>query len=108
VHSAILDWAGRENIDLLVLGSRENKNTMQKIVPGTNNIGSTSDIIKSRCKCPCLIVRPAVGSRSLQPGMLLVPGMLLRAAALPDGSSLMLGRPSSGGNSVDVEESLGL
>eukprot|EP00884_Botryococcus_braunii_P009894 jgi/Botrbrau1/18906/Bobra.177_2s0063.1 len=59
VHSAILDWSGRENIDLLVLGSRENKNTMQKIVPGTNNIGSTSDIVKSRCKCPCLIVRPA-------------------------------------------------
>lgn len=61
VHSAILDWAGRENIDLLVLGTRENRNAMQKIVPGTNNIGSTSDIIKSRCKCPCLIVRPAVG-----------------------------------------------
>lgn len=62
MHSAILDWASRENVDLLVLGTRENKNTMQKIVPGTNNIGSTSDIIKSRCKCPCLIVRPAVGS----------------------------------------------
>jgi len=34
------------------------------VQPGS--IGSTSDSVKARCKCPCLIVRPAVrpGSRA--------------------------------------------
>lgn len=32
---------------------------MHKLVqPGS--MGSTSDSVKARCKCPCLIVRPAV------------------------------------------------
>lgn len=37
---------------------------MHKLVqPGS--MGSTSDSVKARCKCPCLIVRPAV--RPLHP-----------------------------------------
>jgi hypothetical protein len=46
-------------------GSRDSKGAVHKLVqPGS--IGSTSDSVKARCKCPCLIVRPAVrpGSRA--------------------------------------------
>ena len=45
-------------------GSRESKGAVHKLVqPGS--MGSTSDSVKARCKCPCLIVRPAV--RPLHP-----------------------------------------
>ncbi|KAK9832779.1 hypothetical protein WJX81_000319 [Elliptochloris bilobata] len=58
VHSALLDFAVREDVDILILGSRESKGAVHKLVqPGS--MGSTSDSVKARCKCPCLIVRPA-------------------------------------------------
>ena len=45
-------------------GSRESKGAVHKLVqPGT--MGSTSDSVKARCKCPCLIVRPAVRPHTL-------------------------------------------
>ncbi len=46
-------------------GSRESKGAVHKLVqPGS--IGSTSDSVKARCKCPCLIVRPAVRTSLLK------------------------------------------
>jgi nucleotide-binding universal stress UspA family protein len=62
VHSTLLEFAAREGIDILILGSRENKGTVQKLVAPGGMGSSTSDTVKSKSKCPCLIVRPAVGS----------------------------------------------
>ncbi|KAK9814950.1 hypothetical protein WJX73_002927 [Symbiochloris irregularis] len=59
VHSTLLEFAEKNAIDILILGSRENKGTVQKLVPGTKNLGSTSDNVKSRAKMPVLIIRPA-------------------------------------------------
>ena len=41
-------------------GSKENKGTVQKLVAPGGITNSTSDTVKSKCKCPCLIIRPAV------------------------------------------------
>lgn len=59
VHSTLLDFVERNAIDVLILGSRENKGAVQKIMPGAKNLGSTSDNVKSRAKTPVLIIRPA-------------------------------------------------
>jgi hypothetical protein len=60
VHSTVLDFAAREGIDIMVLGSKESKGTVQKLVQPGGMGASTSDTVKSKSKCPCLIVRPAV------------------------------------------------
>ncbi|KAK9815395.1 hypothetical protein WJX72_002984 [[Myrmecia] bisecta] len=57
VHSAVLDFCVRTNIDILVLGSKESRGAVQKMVPG--NAGSITAAIKQHCKCPLLVVRPA-------------------------------------------------
>ena len=62
MHSTLLDFAAREGIDIMVLGSKESKGTVQKLVQPGGMGASTSDTVKSKCKCPCLIVRPAVRS----------------------------------------------
>ncbi|BDA48548.1 hypothetical protein COCOBI_12-2280 [Coccomyxa sp. Obi] len=59
VHSTLLDFAAREGIDIMVLGSKESKGTVQKLVQPGGMGASTSDTVKSKCKCPCLIIRPA-------------------------------------------------
>jgi hypothetical protein len=41
-------------------GSKENKGTVQKLVAPGGITNSTSDTVKAKCKCPCLVVRPAV------------------------------------------------
>ena len=35
---------------------------MQKLVAPGGITNSTSDTVKSKCKCPCLIIRPAVST----------------------------------------------
>lgn len=60
MHSTLLDFAAREGIDIMILGSKESKGTVQKLVQPGGMGASTSDTVKSKSKCPCLIVRPAV------------------------------------------------
>lgn len=56
----LLDFAEKEGIDVMILGSRENKTMVQQMVPGTKKLSSTSDQFKARAKCPVLVIRPAV------------------------------------------------
>lgn len=60
VHSTLLEFASREGIDIMILGSKESKGTVQKLVAPGGMGSSTSDTMKSKSKCPCLIIRPAV------------------------------------------------
>ena len=65
VHAALLDFATREGINIMILGNKDYKGTVQKLVqPGGPN--STSDHVKARCKKPVLIVSPAVSCPSFE------------------------------------------
>lgn len=79
VHSTLLEFAAREGIDIMVLGSKESKGTVQKLVQPGGMGASTSDTVKSKCKCPCLIIRPAVRSITLCTSCCIGQGVLLHA-----------------------------
>ena len=49
---------------------------MQKLVAPGGITNSTSDTVKAKCKCPCLIVRPAVrGPLTTLHALWLTPGL---------------------------------
>ncbi|CAL5223992.1 g6605 [Coccomyxa viridis] len=60
VHQSLLEFGAKENVDIMILGDKEHKGTVQRMVqPGGIGHASTSDTIKSKSKRPCLVVRPA-------------------------------------------------
>ena len=59
-HTALDKQPAAKTVGDHPAGSKEHKGAVQKIVPGASTLGSTSDSVKARCKCPCLIIRPGV------------------------------------------------